>query len=216
MTMLLRAGDWRRRAVVAAATLALLAPATVGRASASEGRAASDPAVPPIETLDAALIDNMRATKTESVTARYHKLEPVVGRVFDFPTMVKYSVGPSWSSMSAAQQQALIGAFQRVTAASYAKNFVGYSGQQLRILDVKTRGPDKLVQTELVSPGGGPTPITYRMRDNGGGWKIIDVFYNGAISQLATRRSDFASVVASGGEPALLAHLNAIVDNQLK
>jgi phospholipid transport system substrate-binding protein len=118
----------------------------------------------------------MKSEKSESVEARYHKLEAVVGRVFDFPTMVKFSVGPSWSSMSPAQQEALTGAFQRLTAASYAKNFVGYSGQRFEVSpNVVTRGPDKVVQTQLISPGQAPTPIAYRMRDNGGGWKIIDV-----------------------------------------
>jgi phospholipid transport system substrate-binding protein len=210
MTAMRHGEVFARRALLVG--LMMLAPATMARAVAP-----ADPAIAPIETLDAALIDNMKTAKTESVEARYRKLQPVVGRVFDFATMVKFSVGPSWNSMTAAQQQALTGAFQRLTAASYAKNFVGYTGQRFEVSpNVVTRGPDKVVQTQLVSPGDAPTPIAYRMRDNGGGWKIIDVFYNGAISQLTTRRSDFASVVASGGEPALLAHLNALVDKQLK
>ena len=55
---------------------------------------------------------------------------------------------------------------------------------------------------------GAPTTLMYRMRDSGGGWKIIDVYY-GAISQLTTRRSDFQGPVKSGGAKGLLSHLEA-------
>ncbi len=36
------------------------------------------------------------------------------------------------------------------------------------------------------------------MRQSDDGWKVIDVYFNN-ISQLTTRRSDFAGPVASGG-----------------
>ena len=64
--------------------------------------------------------------------------------------------------------------------------------------------------------GAAPVTISYRMRENGGAWKIIDVFYNGSISQLTTRRSDFSATLAQGGAPALIAHLNALADKQMK
>ena len=48
----------------------------------------------------------------------------------------------------------------------------------------------------------------------GGSWKIIDVYY-GAISQLTTRRSDFAGPVASGGAAGLVTHLNQLTDKLL-
>ena len=47
------------------------------------------------------------------------------------------------------------------------------------------------------------------------GWKIVDVYY-GAISQLATRRSDFAAPLASGGARGLIAHLDALSEKLLK
>jgi phospholipid transport system substrate-binding protein len=45
------------------------------------------------------------------------------------------------------------------------------------------------------------------MRQTGVAWKVVDVYY-GAISQLTTRRSDFAAPLASGGAKGLLAHLD--------
>ena len=80
---------------------------------------------------------------------------------------------------------------------------------------VQTRGVDKLVKTKLTGSGS-DVALAYRMRDNGSGWKIIDVYYNGAISQLTTQRSDFASTLSSGGAKALVAKLDAQTDKLLK
>ncbi len=44
--------------------------------------------------------------------------------------------------------------------------------------------------------------LGYRMRQAGSTWKMIDVLFNGAISQLTTQRSDFAATLAAGGAKA--------------
>jgi phospholipid transport system substrate-binding protein len=69
------------------------------------------------------------------------------------------------------------------------------------------------VRTTLVVPRGSSEPLNYRLRQSGGAWKIIDVYYRNAISQLATRRSDFARVMQKGGAPSLIAHLNRLATN---
>jgi len=179
--------------------------------------ASADPAAAQVDTFDAALLDVMKAAKSLGAQGRYHRLEPAVTRAFDIPTMIRFAVGPSWSTIPAAQQQSLTAAFQRLTAAGYAHNFNGYSGETFQVdPNVVTRGPDKVVQTKINSPGSAPVVISYRMRQSGGAWKIIDVFYNGSISQLTTRRADFSATLASGGPAALVAHLNALADKELK
>ncbi len=189
--------------------------ATLGFGTAVQ--AAADPAAQQVDGLDAALLEAMKAGKSQSVKERYRRLEPAVVRAFDFATMTRFAIGPSWTGIAPAQQQQLTEALQRLTVASYVHNFAGYSGQRFELdPNVVTRGPDKVVTTHLISPGDTPVPIAYRMRQAGGAWKIIDVFYNGAISQLTTRRADFAATLASGGAPALLAHINALVDKQMK
>ncbi len=204
---------WTRRelALTAAAGLALLAQPRLAHA------AGADPAAAQIDAFDAALLDVMKNAHQLGFSGRYKQLTPVVERTFDIPTMIRFAVGPGWSSATPAQQAALTGAFERLTIASYAHNFNGYSGERFTIdPNVVTRGPDKVVTTRLTTPGEAPNVIAYRMRASGGAWKIIDVFYNGSISQLTTRRSDFSAALAQGGAPALIAHLNALVDKQMK
>lgn len=170
----------------------------------------SDPAAAPIRSLDDGLIGIMKAGKSAGYAGRAAAIAPVIDRAYDLPLMTRLAVGTAWSGIAPADQTALVAAFRRMTIAQYAGNFNGYSGQSFAIdPKVEARGPDRLVRTTL-NGSGDPVALSYRLRQDGGSWKIIDVFYRNSISQLATRRSDFASVLASGGAKALIAHLDAL------
>jgi phospholipid transport system substrate-binding protein len=51
------------------------------------------------------------------------------------------------------------------------------------------------------------------MRDGQSGWRAVDVLAGGSISRVAVQRSDFRSVLRSGGVPALMAALQLKVAN---
>jgi phospholipid transport system substrate-binding protein len=177
----------------------------------------TDPAAQQISRFDDTLLASMKGGKSLGVEGRYRKLEPIITQVFDLPDMTKYAVGPAWDKMSAADQQTLIKAFSRMTIANYAKNFDSYDGEQFTVdPNVQSRGEDKLVSTKLITASKSTTPFIYRMRQAGGTWKVVDIFLNGFVSELATKRSDFASTVASGGAPALVTKINSLTDNLLK
>lgn len=184
--------------------------------TAQQGTAA-DPAAQQISRFYEVLLTTMKQGRALGLQGRYRKLEPAVEQTFDLPTMTQLTVGTAWASMTAKDRQALIAAFTRMTAANYAKNFDSYDGEQFTVdPNVQTKGPDKLVSSRLIGADKKQTPFVYRMRQVGGAWKVIDVFLNGYVSELATRRADFASTVASGGAPALIAKINALADGLLK
>jgi phospholipid transport system substrate-binding protein len=80
---------------------------------------------------------------------------------------------------------------------------------------VDTRGPDKLVHTQLVSSSGSPVDLAYRMRQaSGGQWKVIDVYFNGSISQLSQQKADYASTLSNGGAQALVKKIDALSAKQ--
>jgi phospholipid transport system substrate-binding protein len=171
----------------------------------------SDPAGAPVAALDDALLGIMKGGKALGFSGRAAKIGPAVDRAFDIPLMTRLSVGPAWTTTAPADQTALVAAIRKLTIAQYAGNFDGWSGETFKITpQVETRGSDKLVRTTLAAPKGSPTAIAYRLRQSGGQWKIIDVFYQNSVSQLATRRSDFAAVLARGGAKALVAHLDQL------
>lgn len=177
--------------------------------------APADPAAAQVDAFDASLVAAMKGGKALGAKGRARQLTSAVQRAFDMPSMAAFAVGPAWSSFTPAQKQQVIEAFTRLSVASWAHNFDSYGGEQFVIdPNVQVRGTDKVVQTKLTRPGGDPVNLTYRMRQVGGSWKIIDVYY-GAISQLTTRRSDFAGPVASGGAAGLVTHLNQLTDKLL-
>jgi phospholipid transport system substrate-binding protein len=204
----------RRFAILAgAASIVIASPPMAGAALAQ----ASDPAAARIDEFDAALIKTLQAGKGAGPAGRAKVIGPAVEQIFDLGAMVRFAVGPAWTTMAADDQAALQKAYTRYAIANYAKNFDNYSGQKLELDGpVQDRGADKLVKTKLSGPGASPVALAYRMRNSGGGWKVIDVFYNGSISQLATQRSDFASTLTSGGAKALVAKLDAQTDKLLK
>ena len=176
----------------------------------------SDPAATQVQTLTASLLKSMQAASAVSMTERYRDLEPVIEQVFALPLVTRLSVGPEWANFSPDQQQALIAAFSRYTVANYAHNFRNFDGQKFEIDDaVVSRGQDKIVRTRIVQPPDSPVSMLYRMHEVDGTWKIIDVYTDG-VSALALHRSDFASAIASGGAPTLIAFLNKASDGLIK
>ena len=194
----------RLRAVAAALVFALLA--------CGPARAA-DPAVTQVEALDSALLQAMKSGATASAASRYDTLEPVIEAVFDLRAMTGFAVGAAWSTFSPDEQRAAVAAFKRLTVASYVHNFHAFSGERFAVdANVVVRGQDRIVQSQLVAPDRAPVSLVYRMRESGGVWKVIDIYF-GAVSQLTIRRSDFSAPVAAGGAQALIEHMNSLSED---
>ncbi len=199
-------------ALCALALICGAAPAALVLAVACAQAAASDPAAQQVQRFDDTLLATMKQGRSLGFQGRYRKLDPAVKETFDLPLMIRFAVGTSWSTLSSSDQAALLTAFSRYSTSTWAKNFASFSGQRFEVGKVDTRGPDKLVHTQLVGSGDA-VDLAYRMRQTTSGqWKIIDVYFNGSISQLSQQRADFASTLANGGAPALVKKINALSD----
>lgn len=190
-------------------SLRYLVPVAIVCCTAPLYAQATDPARAPVQTLNDGLLAIMKGGNTLGTQGRIARIGPVVDQTFDIPLITRLSVGPDWVKVAPADQATLVTAMRRMTLAQYAANFSSYSGESFNIDPrIETRGTDKLVRTTLAAPKGEAVPIGYRLRQSGGKWKIVDVYYKNAISQLATRRADFATLFAKGGAKALIAHLD--------
>ena len=158
------------------------------------------------------LLMTMRNGPTLGQSGRYARLAPVVDRVFDVPSMTRLAIGPSWATLSPAQQQQLLEAFRHYVTATYADRFDSYSGQQLQVTGERPYNTDVIVQTKIVKSDGDTTTLDYRMRQNQGLWQISDVYLDGWISQLAIQRSEFYSILRRDGVDGLVMALNRKVD----
>jgi phospholipid transport system substrate-binding protein len=158
------------------------------------------------------LLTTMKAGRTLGQSGRYARLAPVIGRLFDVPLMARLAVGSSWASLPTTQQQQVTEAFGHYISATYADRFDSYSGEQLQVTGEQPYGAEVIVQTRIVKGNGDTVSLNYRMHENGGSWQIADVYMDGTISQLATQRSEFHSILQRGGVDGLIMALNRKVD----
>jgi len=187
-----------------------------GAAPAVYAEVPSDPAIAPVQSFYDALVGSMKQGKQLGMKGRYEKLKPVIEQSFDLPGMTRLSVGPAWTTMPEADQKALTEALSRYTVASYASNFKSFDGEKFVVDPASTlRGADKVVTSKLIA-GKDVIPFNYRMRQVGSNWKVIDIFLNGYVSQIAKQRSDFAATVQAGGAAALVKKLNSLSDGLMK
>jgi len=159
------------------------------------------------------LLDTMQHATTLGVKGRYQKLEPIVFKTFDVPYMARLSIGPSWASLTADQKKRAARAYGRYVAAVYATRFDGYSGERFEILGEQKIKRGTLVKSQIVKSDGEPVSISYLVHDNVVGYQIRDVYLTGTISELATRRSEFAGILRSNGIDGLIASLNKKADD---
>jgi phospholipid transport system substrate-binding protein len=191
----------RRHAVLCAAALAM----ALSLPAHAQKSAESDPAIIPIRAFYDTLLAVMKQASALGVKGRLDKLAPVIRSTFDLPAMTRIAVGPEWTTIAPEQQTALVDAFSRMTIATYANRFNGYSGESFEIdPEVEARSTGRIVKTRLVRTKEAPVSLNYLMRASGDSWKIVDVYLNGTISQLATQRSDFSAILKSGGPSALI------------
>ncbi|TDJ21644.1 MAG: toluene tolerance protein [Deltaproteobacteria bacterium] len=167
-----------------------------------------------VERLHATMLSVMKDSEALGYAGRYERLEPVVRSQFDLPFMAAKSVGRYWKTASQEERDQLVKTFSRFSVANYAGRFDGWSGQTFETLgvDASARGT-MLVRTKLLNPSGDDIQLYYRLRNGTDGrWKIIDVYLNGTVSELALRRSEYSSLIKREGFEALLIALNKRIE----
>ena len=157
-----------------------------------------------VERLHAALLDIMRNARSLGVRGRERRLRPVMEATFNLPAMARIAVGPPWTGFTPGQQQAVVAAFADWSIATYASRFDGFSGESFETLGESARpNNDRLVATRLNRPNDPPVLLNDLLRDG----RIVDVYLTGTISEIASRRAEFTSILREGGPDRLVAEL---------
>ena len=158
------------------------------------------------------LLGTMKSGRSLGQSGRFARLEPVIRRTFDIPTMARLSVGSSWVTLSEAQRQQVIESFGRYISAIYADRFDSYAGQKLQVTGEQPAAAGVMVKSQIIKASGEPVNVDYMMRRNGDTWLISDIYLDGAISEVATRRSEFGAILKSEGIDGLIAALDRKVN----
>jgi phospholipid transport system substrate-binding protein len=146
----------RKRKLIAAPTLALLAVFIVARA---EG--AQDPMMVVKSLVDAAL--RILAYKQTPLRERQEKLRALVNNNFDFGAMSRSALGYHWSGLSDSQRKDFTPVFTTFIQDSYLNKIQDYSGQQVQFLGESQPDPGYAeVKSQMVQPGRQPIQLKLR------------------------------------------------------
>lgn len=190
------------RACIAFAVALLIASS----AQAQQGEAAKV-----VEAFHDELLNVMRNADGLGFEGRFRALMPTVKGSFNLRLMTRYTVtSRHWRKMDKKQHRRLIDAFTGYTVAIYADRFDGFSGQRFEVLGARAAARGAvIVQSRIVKKDGDDVRIDYLMQATNKQWRIVDVFLKGAISELATRRSEYVSVIKRRGYDGLIAAIVA-------
>ena len=137
------------------------------------------------------------------------RLEPVS---FDIASMARQAICPSWAGLTEVQRQQVTETFGRYIAAVYADRFDSYTGQKLEVTGEQPSGAGVIAKSQIIKANGEPVNVDYLTRQSGEAWLIPDIYLDGAISEVATRRSEFAAPLKSDDIDGLIPALNRKAD----
>jgi phospholipid transport system substrate-binding protein len=197
-----RIADLRAAAFVAA-LVGLIVGALIVPAARAE-QAASEV----VRAYQAALLDTMRQGKQLGYDGRYKALAGPVGKAFDLDYIAQRVAGPAWAGFNDAQKRRYSDVFAQYSIAQHASRFKSFGGERFEQLGIDDVGRGYYrVRTQLVTGEGERIQLDYLMAQRGG-WRVVDVFAKGTISEVSTRRADFAKTLREGGVDALIREID--------
>jgi phospholipid transport system substrate-binding protein len=158
------------------------------------------------------LLEVMQHAAALGPKGRYQRLAPIVLGTFDIPFMARLSIGPTWYRLTPDQKKRAAVAYARYLTAVYATRFDDYAGQKFEVLAEERIRHGTLVKTQIVKANGETVSINYVMHDNDIAWQIRDLYVADAISELATRRSEFSGILRNSGIDGLITAMNKKAD----
>jgi phospholipid transport system substrate-binding protein len=162
-----------------------------------------------VDRFHATLLDAMKNAQALGVEGRLARIEPVMVETYDFPAMAQRSLGPGWAKLDETQRARFERVFRDLILRTYATRFNAYTSERF-----ETRGTEasiagtEIVRTVLHSPKQ-TVQLDYRMRETPAGWRVIDVYLGGTVSELALRRAEYTSVLERDGFDALVSALQS-------
>ncbi len=171
--------------------MAAVAAAALSTVSAS---AASDPGQP-VKALAAAV-----HALPHAAAAREAAVRQVLRDDFDLASAARQALGAHWEAATPDQRARFVAALETSEARAYGERLSMLSGATLAIDKVTARGAGAWT-VDSTADALGDLPalrLSWEIRDNGQGPRIVDVKVAG-VSLFTTRRAEFDAVIRSNG-----------------
>lgn len=172
----------------------------------------TDAAVSTIRRFYSALEAAMRSGL--DVEARYQQLKPIMMQTFNFQAMIKGALGSRWTSISQSDRNRLEEAYSNFMVATYANKLDSYAGEKFNVESPSIAGGrNRTVHTKIVDSRGVSRVINFSV---GSDMKVSDTYFDGTISDKASRHSEFTGIVDRSGAEELIRSLEARVAKLLR
>ena len=197
------------RALVTGGFLALISLTSAqadGADAAATAAPALDDAKQVIDQLHADLLTILKRSDDLGLEGRAKELKPILNESMNLLALGVGAVSRrNWRTWDQSQRDQFIDVFLEFMAASYAARFKSFNNQKFTIVGDRP-GPrgSVILLTQVDSEGRETTNVDYLMMHRNDRWAVADIFLDGAISEVAMRRSEFSNILLSEGFEALV------------
>lgn len=180
-------------AFVGAATLSIASPAL-----AQSG--ARDPAAEAFVQTKAQRVISVLANKSMSEAQKKQIFRQAVDELADVPRITNFVLGKYARTITPEQRARFTPVFRTYAENVYQSRIDDYRGEQLKVTGSVVRKPGDVIVNTVVAGGqlSQPVPVSWRVLNNGGTWKVVDVQFKG-IWLAITQQQDFVSTIDNAG-----------------
>ena len=163
----------------------------------------SEKAIANIEEFHDSLKNSNYNIKTINEKKEFLKI--IISRTFDYKKMIKFIYGRSWKDLNKELQNELSLVFLDYISFNYANRFKDIESLNFEYVSFEEISNNKkIVKTLLKINNDKPIKIDYLFLYDGKNWKVFDVLLTGSISEIATKKSEFFSIIKNEGAEGLI------------
>jgi phospholipid transport system substrate-binding protein len=137
---------------------------------------------------------------------RRQRLWEVATELFDFTALSMRSLGSPWRQMSDAQKKEFRDLFSKLLERAYMEKIEEYEDEKVVFEEETSLGEGKAeVRTKVVTDSK-EIPLTYRLYETGGDWKVYDLLIEN-VSMVKNYRTQFREYLSGHSIEELIEHL---------
>ncbi len=141
------------------------------------------------------------------------KLRVIYERMFDEVELSRRALARHWSSLNAAQRQEFVHLFRQVLENAYIDKILSYTNEKIVFDRERMLSANQAEVTTRIVTSSKTIPITYRVIQKGGIWKVYDVVVEN-VSLIQNYRTQFNEILNGQKPEQLLQTLRKKVKEQ--
>jgi phospholipid transport system substrate-binding protein len=145
--------------------------------------------------------------KSKPTNDRQQRIEAIAYSRFDFERMAKLVLAKNYKTLSDAQKDGFTTEFKKHLSLTYGRRLDTYSNEKIEVGAVRAeKNGDASVKTRIIGGTANGVEIEYRLHEDAGTWRVIDVIIEG-VSLITNFRSQVQDIIRTEGADKLIEKL---------